>query len=59
MRAISITLTLVATLVVAGCNDSSDRPLSYEKGVYGGKADTKLTADQIEALRHRGTLQRQ
>ncbi|GBE42624.1 hypothetical protein BMS3Bbin10_00686 [bacterium BMS3Bbin10] len=58
MRMISFFLILAGTLVLAGCKDA-DRPLSYEKGVYAGKADTKLTADQLEALRHRGALQRQ
>lgn len=57
MRVVSFSLALAGLLVLAGCQDT-DRPLSYEKGVYGGKADTKLTTGQLEALRHRGALQR-
>jgi len=57
MRVISFALVLAGTLVLTGCKDT-DRPLSYEKGVYGGKADTALTAGQREALRHRSGLQR-
>ena len=58
MRSISFFLILAGTLALAGCRDAA-RPLSYDKGVYAGKADTKLTPGQLEALRHRGNLQRQ
>ena len=58
MRVISLTLALAGALALAGCKDT-DRPLSYNKGVYGGKIDTKLTSTQIEALRHRGMKQAQ
>ena len=52
-----ITGTLLVTLaVLSGCKDT-DRPQSYDKGVYGGKADQKLTTQQVESLRQRGTLQ--
>ena len=44
---------VVTMLAVAGCEDSG-RPTAYNKGVYGGKADTKLTPEQVRALRHRG-----
>lgn len=47
-----------AALALAGCKDT-DRPLSYDKGVYAGKPDQELTSDQVEALRQRGTHQRQ
>ena len=40
-------------LLLSGCKDS-DRPTSYSKGVYGGKADTKLTSEQVRTLRQRG-----
>lgn len=53
MRVMSLALTLAGALALAGCKDT-DRPLSYDKGVYGGKPDTKLTAEQVEALRQRG-----
>jgi len=58
MRMISYSLLLASALALAGCEDT-DRPTSYNKGVYGGKADTKLTTEQLEALRHRGGSQRQ
>jgi hypothetical protein len=58
MRVFSLTLALVSAVALAGCKDT-DRPLSYNKGVYGGKVDTKLTSTQIEALRHRGMHQGQ
>ena len=53
LRKISTLVLAVTPLLLAGCKDT-DRPLSYEKGVYGGKADTKLTSEQVEALRQRG-----
>ena len=58
MRLILYSLFLVGAFALAGC-EGTDRPTSYNKGVYGGKADTKLTAEQLEALRHRGGVQRQ
>ena len=48
---------LVAAGMLVGCKDTS-RPTSYEKGVYGGKPDQKLTPDQLRALRQRGAYQR-
>ena len=56
MRVISLSLALAGALALAGCKDT-DRPLSYNKGVYAGKADTKLTSGQVEALRLRGMHQ--
>lgn len=56
MRVISLSLALAGVLVLAGCKDTG-RPLSYDKGVYGGKADTKLTPAQRNALRLRGIYQ--
>ena len=47
-----------AALLLTACKDTN-RPTSYDKGVYGGKADQKLTPAQVEALRHRGALQKQ
>ena len=58
MRLISCSLLLAGILALAGC-EGTDRPTSYDKGVYGGKADTKLTAEQLEVLRHRGAMQAQ
>ena len=56
MRVISLSLALAGALLLAGCKDTV-RPLSYEKGVYGGKADTKLTPGQLNTLRLRGRHQ--
>ncbi|MDA7946862.1 MAG: hypothetical protein MPJ78_05240 [Hyphomicrobiaceae bacterium] len=53
MRAILYGIALVGVLTVAGCKDTP-RPLNYNKGEYGGKADTKLTKEQVETLRQRG-----
>lgn len=53
MRFLAIFLMLAGVVSLAGCKDT-DRPLSYNKGEYAGKADTKLTAEQVEALRQRG-----
>lgn len=53
MRARWIILPL-AVLALGGCWEV-DRPLSYDKGVYGGKKDQKLTEEQLEALRQRAT----
>lgn len=54
MRAIFYGIALAGVLATAGCKDSV-RPLSYNKGEYGGKADTKLTEEQVKALRERGS----
>ncbi|MGD9867719.1 MAG: hypothetical protein AB7U38_06955 [Hyphomicrobiales bacterium] len=51
---VAVMIAILASL--GGCKET-DRPLSYEKGVYGGKADQKLTEQQLETLRQRGTLQ--
>jgi len=53
MRLIGISLGLAALVLLAGCKDT-DRPLSYTKGEYGGKPDTALTKEQLDALRQRG-----
>lgn len=58
MRLITYSVLLAGVLALAGC-EGTDRPTSYNKGVYGGKADTKLTAEQLEVLRHRGGMQAQ
>lgn len=52
-RKVSVLLLVGTMLALAACNDSG-RPTAYNKGVYGGKADTKLTPEQVRALRHRG-----
>lgn len=53
MRVIILGLLLVGPAVLASCKDTN-RPLTYNKGEYAGKPDTKLTPEQVEALRQRG-----
>jgi len=54
---VPIVVCLLA-LVPAACNEAEqNRPLTYEKGVYGGAEDQKLTEEQRRELRRRGTLQ--
>lgn len=43
-------------LAVGGCEDT-ERPLTYDKGVYGGQADQPLTEQQLEELRQRSQYQ--
>lgn len=48
---------LVLAVALAGCRESEqNRPLHYDKGVYGGKADSEVGADTRSELRmrHRG-----
>ncbi len=63
MRSISLIFVIIfsaALVVLAGCKpEEQGRPLRYQKGVYGGKADEKLTAEEIRQLRLRGETQRQ
>lgn len=53
LTGISVALLAASALALSGCK-GTDRPLSYEKGVYGGKTDEPLTAEQVETLRQRG-----
>lgn len=53
----SVFFLAAITLVLGGCKDTG-RPLSYNKGVYGGKVDKALTSEQVDSLRHRGGHQR-
>jgi hypothetical protein len=56
-KATPIALWLAMTgIVVAmpGCReDEQNRPLTYDKGVYQGRADHVLDEQQVEALRQR------
>jgi len=46
-------------LGLAACNeDELNRPLSYDKGVYGGAEDRELDEAERRELRRRGDLQR-
>jgi len=53
LRGMAAALLAGTALVLSACNET-DRPLSYEKGVYQGKKDTALSSEQVEALRQRG-----
>ena len=53
MRVMALCIIFAGAITLAGCKDTN-RPLSYNKGEYGGKADTKLSATQVETLRQRG-----
>lgn len=53
MRVITLGMIFAGAIMLAGCKDTN-RPLSYNKGEYGGKADAKLSAQQVETLRQRG-----
>ncbi len=52
-------VAIVFATGLAGCREEEqDRPLHLDKGVYSGKADTKLTDDQRRELERRGQLQK-
>lgn len=57
------TVSILAALLIAGaalgaCDQHEQgRMLSYEKGTYLGKPDTRLSEDQIDELRHRAKQQ--
>lgn len=53
MRVISFFLVIAGVLALAGCKDT-DRPLTYNKGVYAGEPDTELSDEQVDGLRQRG-----
>jgi len=45
-------------ILLTGCFDENEnRVMKYEPGVYKGKKDTALSADQMRALRTRAHLQ--
>lgn len=52
-KTVSGLILSLALLALSGCMET-DRPYEYDKGVYGGKPDTKLTPEQVETLRQRG-----
>ncbi len=53
-------LTLAAfTVALSSCaEEEQNRPLSYEKGTYLGKADQSLTPEQVRNLMTRADIQR-
>ena len=52
---VGIGLVVLVLLIGYGMLNAPEqtRPLSYEKGIYGGKADQKLDQETLEALRQR------
>ena len=52
-----LSVLLLAAIVAAGLGacrqDEQSRPLTYEKGVYGGPKQPELTAEQKQRLRNR------
>ena len=56
---VGVVLAGLAAVTLAGCDEEErNRPLHYEKGVYGGKPDQELTEEERRKLRQRGELQR-
>ena len=46
-------------LGLSACRDNEqDRPLAFDKGVYGGKPDQKLSGAEVDALRGRAMEQK-
>jgi len=53
-KLIAVCLAAFGLLILQGCQESEQgRRLSYEKGTYLGKPDTKLTPSQVDALKYR------
>ena len=45
---------MLTSLFLSGCREEEQgRPLSYDKGVYGGKADASLSAETVYGFRTR------
>ena len=58
LRAAATVAALLALSVVSGCREAEqDRPLSYNKGVYGGPADESLDDETRRQLRERAKYQ--
>lgn len=51
---LAVVLGVVALAALAGCREHEQgRPLSYSKGEYGGKPDSGLNEQTLDALRQR------
>lgn len=58
-RTLTLPVLLLALTTLAACQDHKDaRPLHTEKGTYQGAPDTRLSGEQVEALRQRSFIQR-
>ena len=50
----SLALALICGMAVSACNEEEQgRPLSFEKGVYGGQPDSELSEATRKELRAR------
>jgi hypothetical protein len=49
-------VVILAALVLGSCRDE-ERPLRYEKGVYGGPSEAPLPKEQMDDLRRRAARQ--
>lgn len=54
---VAVALSLMVMGLAACKEEEQNRPFTYEKGVYGGPEDQKLSEDQRRELRRRGELQ--
>ena len=49
---------LLVALALAGCREEEqNRPLQYKPGVYQGAEDEKLSEEELNELRFRGSMQ--
>lgn len=56
---LAVTLLVLLAPSLAGCREAEQgRTLDFNKGVYQGRADEKLGAEQAKDLRDRVELQR-
>jgi hypothetical protein len=57
-RTLMLLAAAMTTALVAGCRDTEqDRPLAFEKGVYGGQQDQTISEETRDQLRDRVKLQ--
>ena len=53
-----IALTAAVAALSACAEEEQNRPLSYDKGTYLGKADQSLSSEQVRQLMMRSNIQR-
>ncbi|MBX2854626.1 MAG: hypothetical protein KTR21_06550 [Rhodobacteraceae bacterium] len=58
LRAAAGVAALIALAALPGCREAEqDRPMSYQKGVYGGQADQEIDDETRQKLRDRAKYQ--
>jgi hypothetical protein len=59
LKRVGLVAVMAALAVTLGAcrQEEQGRPLYYEKGVYQGQPDTKLTDEQLRELQYRGATQ--